>query len=355
MHKPIKYTVTALIIISLLASLYLNYFRIQAEAGNKMVQVLIDYDELSALAHSHGIGLEELAARFKAAGATGVIVRERTLEDFHASGDIALLKGGEAALLQEGNSSLLAGLALKKEHTVIITKDPAVYETIYEDFKAMKKDMSTAQNEGYYLISASITAKEAELMGVGFVYTDLEAIHQGGLVIVPRLRDYSKVSKESLDVMAARLAGMPGLSMVTFNDPAIFGINNTPYLAQKLGELDVPVGMFEFFNQAGLKQLAKQMEKKVIRVHSISETDMARYTEQQAVDRYRLAVAERNIRSVYLRFFGISQPATALERALDYTKMVRQALLEEGYVASEPADLQGIPYSRAVIFLVAWG
>lgn len=363
MTKRIKIIAVAFIVISLLASIYLNYFRYQAEQAYKTVQILIDYDELYSLALSNGLSLEDLASRFRDVGVTGVIARERSLRELQQSGDIVLLKGGEAALVQHLNSGLFAGLADNKGSTYIITKNKAVYETVYTELKTVKKDTSSLQDGELFIISTALTEKEIEKLGVGFIYDDLQAISNGGLTVVPRLRDYAKSSEQSIDKIAENLKKISGLKMVAFNDPAIPGTSNIPYLAQKLKELNIQVGMFEFFNQSGLNTLARQLNKNVVRVHSISETDMLNYNEKQAVERYRLAVAERNIRAVYVRFFGLEQSSTALDRALNYIGDIKAGIQGEGFVIlsesisfiGESTALASIPYSRAVIFLVGLG
>lgn len=363
MLKRIKITAVAFIVISLLASIYLNYFRFQAEQAYKTVQIMIDYDELYSLAISNGISLEELASRFSDAGVSGVVARERTISELQLSGDIVLLKSSEAALLGDYDSELFTGLSDSKQSTYIITKNKAVYETLYNELKAVNKDISFSQDGEYFAISAVLTEKEIEKMGVGFIYKDLQAISDGGLTVIPRLREYAKSSEQSIDNMAEVLKKIPGPAIITFNDPAIPGTSNIPYLAQKLKEQKVSIGMFEFYNQSGFNSLARQLDKNVIRVHSISETDMLKYNEKQAVERYRLAVAERNIRAVYVRFFGLEQSATALDRAINYIGDIKAGIQGEGFVIlsknissiGESMALVSIPYSRAVVFLVGLG
>jgi len=354
LHKKIKFLAVALIAISLLGALYLNYFRIQAEQSYKGVELLVDYDELVSLASSNGLALEEVARSFKEAGATGVMVRERSLHELQEGGHIALFKGAEAKLLQLTNKEF-DGLEYKKDDTYIITENKAVYEQINKELAAINKEYSSSNNDSIYIISVHITEKEIEKVGFGFIYEDLEAMNKGGLDIVPRLREYAKSTEEAIDLMEEKLASIPGLQMVAFNDPAILGAYNIPYTAEKLEKLNVPVGMFEFYNQAGLKQLALQTGKNIVRIHSISENDMANYNERQAIDRYRLAVSERNIRSIYVRLFGLEHPSTAIDRGLNYVNILRDGMIEEGFIVGDTKPLLGIPYSRVIVFVIGLG
>jgi hypothetical protein len=333
----------------------LNYFRLQAEQNYKAVEILVDYDELVSLASSNGLALEELSRRFKEAGATGVVARERTLQELHEGGHIAMFKGAEANLLQLTSSMEFNSLEYKKGDTFIITDNRTVYEMINKELEAINKDFSSENEGNTYIISVHVTEKEIEKLGFGFIYEDLEAMNKGGLDIVPRLREYAKSTEEAIDLMEEKLVRIPSLQMIAFNDPAILGAGNIPYMAEKLEKLDVPVGMFEFYHQAGIKQLALQTGKNIVRVHSISESDMGNYNERQAADRYRLAVSERNIRSLYVRLFGLEHPSTAIDRGLNYMSLLRNGMIEEGFTIGDPEPLASIPYSRIVMFVIGLG
>lgn len=360
MSRRVQYAAVILIVVGLLFSVYVNTFRFAAEQENKTVQVLIDYDELESLAFSQGKSLGELSAQFKEAGATGVIVRERTLDELQRNGDIAILSGGEASLLLKLNAGGVLSLGRiflepRQDYTYIITENKALYETIVQTLGAIGKEFDDSPLGQFYLIAAHFNEKEREKLGLGFTYEDLEDIHRGGLDIVPRFRDYAKANDAAIEALREDLAKMPGLQMITFNDPAIPGTGNIPYLAEKIKEVDVPVGMFEFFNQAGLNTLARQIDKNVIRVHSISETDMANYNETTAAERFRLAVAERNIRALYVRLFGLEHPSTSLERSLNFIKLVNQSIEQEGFSSGSPEPLGSIPYSRIIVLLIGLG
>jgi hypothetical protein len=340
---------------ALLASLYLDYYRFKAEENYKAVEVLVDYHELSALAKAAGLPLGELAARFKEAGATGVVVREATLLELEESGDLVLAKGGEVDVFRQLGKDFLEELPVEKNKTYVFTGNRPVYDAVLENLKAAGKEVKTAQCGGLLAVSAVLNQKEIEKMGVGFPQKDVGAISGSGLAVVPRLREYARSSGEALELTVGALKKIPGLAMVTFNDQVIPWSNNIPLLAERLEELGTPVGTFEFYSQAGLNQLVRTMGKNVVRIHTISETDMARYNERQAVERFRLAVAERNIRALYVRLFGLDQPLPAVDRNLNYLALIKKAVEAEGCRVGQVVNLPGIPYSRAVVFLVGFG
>jgi len=355
MKKHIDKIALALIVVSLLASFFLNYHRLEAENNYRSVEVLIDFNELNALATANDVPLDTLSARFKEAGATGVLMKERTLDELKTDGYIVILKGSELILYQQAAGDLFPGIQPVNQDTYILTYDKSVYETVKTGLEMINKRLGVWQSKEVYLIGVSLTQKELEKLGMGFLPKDLSAVHRGGLSIVPRIRDGSRASEQEIALLAQSLRAMPGLSMISFHDPVIPGSGNIPLLAQELKKLDVPVGMFEFFPQAGLNTLARLLEKNVVRIHAISENDMTRYNEALAIERFNLAAAERNIRTLYVRFFGMDHPAHVLDRALQYVSDIKANLEKEGLVTGQAAPLLGIPYSRLIVFAVGLG
>ncbi|MBZ4654047.1 MAG: hypothetical protein JG781_1386 [Peptococcaceae bacterium] len=353
--KLLNRLAVALIIISLLASLYVDFYRVQAEQGNKTVEILVNYDELLILSMAHQVPLETLAAQFKEAGATGVLMKERTIKDLDRMGRAVLLTGGQLAFQQENNKGLFLGFKPVKEHSYLFIKDKATYESVYQQLSVKTTTVTMARDDEGYLISLPLSPKELENLGVGFIKEDIMALEKGGLSVVPQIRDWVKPTNKSIDVVVESLKEIPNLSLVAFNDRVIPGRDNPGYLAKKISELNVPVGIFEFFPQQGLEQLAVLMNKNAVRIHGIAENEMNKYTEDQALDRFNLAVTERNIRVLFVRFFGIEQPGTALNSAVKFVERVKNNLTKEGFKVGQASQLASVPYSGLLIFLAGLG
>lgn len=353
----IRKAAAAVMVISLLTSFYLNYFRFQAEGNYKSVGIYIDYDELSALARANQVSLEDMARRFKEAGVTGVLVRERILKDLEQYGSIIILTAGSLTLQQEMNKNIFPGFNPVPGNTYILLDNQVDYDYLYRQLAVAKKGVSGLKHGELFLISAPLSQKDLERMGVGFPPRELERIHKGGLAIIPRIRESAKSSVEGMDLLVQTLQDIPGLSLVAFNDAAIPGAtyDNIRYLGQRLADQGIPVGTFEFFPQQGLVNLAYLLDKNVVRVHAIAENELGRYNEPQAVERFRLAVAERNIRALYIRFFGLDQSIQALDRALDYVNLLKTDLEREGFTVGPPSLLAGVPYSVLPMFIVGLG
>lgn len=352
-QKQIKVIAIALIAIGLAVSLVLDFYRIQAEKQYNTVEILVDYDQLKVLADVHQIPLQTVAEKFKEAGATGVVVREKSLSELATRGDILVLKGSELSLQQSINKEFLPGITPAMENTYLIIPNKELSEEINEHLKMKKHKLTNEQYDGLNIISLVLTPQEYEKLGVCFPHEDLQKLKDGGLTIIPRIRTLSKTSEDSLDALAQSVEKIQGISMITFNDEVIPG--NVAYLARKLEGLKVPVGMFEFYPQQGLTSLAQLMGKNAVRIHCLSEGELKKYNESSAIDRFNLAVSERNIRALYIRVFGMEEPESALERGLNFVSRVKENIQREGFNIGIARELPSIPYSRFLILAVGLG
>lgn len=343
-----------LIIVSLLSSLYLDYSRVKAEQSNKNVDIVADYDELLALSKAQNIPLDSLLTRFREAGMSGIGIRERSVKDLSDDGEIMVKTANELRLLRTSNPDFLPGLALQDGFTYLIFGNESEYQYILKQLKVKKNNAVGAKNGELYTIAVHLTTTEYEKLGVGFPPGEFAALQNSNLRVVPRLRDWGKFTPDT-ELFQQTIRQLPNVSLITFNDDVIPAIDNLPGLAQAISTLNVPVGTFEFFNQKGLTQLGYLLAKNVVRVHTISENDMATTTPAAAVDRYRLAVSERNIRVLYVRLFGMKNPDTALEGSLSFIRQVAAGVEAEGYHVNQAVSFTSLPYSRLLLLAIGLG
>ncbi|MDD2401224.1 MAG: DUF5693 family protein [Clostridia bacterium] len=348
--KSIKLIAILFIIAGLVVSLVLNVYRIKVENEYKSVEILVDYEQLKSLSSANDMPLKTIAERFKVSGATGVVVRERNFQSLVSCGDILLLGGKDLAFQQKVDENYFQGFIPKAEKSYIIVADKALFEEIYESLEMKKDNITVDHYKDLNIIGLSLTSMEVANLGVGFSKEDLQEIAEVGLTVIPRLRTWEHADQESIDGLTEYLKDMQGLSMVTFNDVTLPG--DIGYLAHKFTELEVPLGTFEFYSQSGLNNLALLMEKNVVRIHVISENDLKRYDENSALNRFKLAVSERNIRAIYVRMFEMEKPATALEKGAAFVAEVKKGVQEEGFKIEAVKKISSIPYSRYFIFAI---
>lgn len=113
-----------------------------------------------------------------------------------------------------------------------------------------------------------------------------------GLRVVPRT------------VQAAVVAGIYGWDVgpVIFSGDRVGGYpDRLPAVAALMEDLGAPLGLIEFTNQAGASELARLMQYRALRVHSISMDELARLDDAGAAARLARAARERRARVLYVR------------------------------------------------------
>lgn len=349
-----------LILAGLAAALSVDFNRIQLEQANRTTGIMVDYDELSRCAQGRGMTFEEAVRKVHNSGATGIIVRERTLDDLEKTGKIVILQGAELKVNLQGGQfgQEAAGLVIDDSASYILTDETTVYDQILKLLEAKKRHPQTMVIGPYQAIRAELYSGELSLLGVGYPLEELKAAADQGMGVVPRIRNWAPVNEPSIQAEADAVARIPGLAGFGFNDETLPGGDNPnalAYFAQYFDSLKVPLVSFEFYDQTGLNTLAGLMDDQVLRAHSIADNEIKKYNVASAVDRFRLAAAERNIRIIYVRFFGMDQPVAALDTNLELIKQVKSGLSAEGMILGLPGAATPVTTSMALRFCIGLG
>lgn len=178
--------------------------------------------------------------------------------------------------------------------------------------------------------------RTAEL-GLGYDAQAAAIIREAGLGVVARPRSALVTSAESAR-NSLRLAQAVGARIVMFLGTEVVG--NPLCLAATKDGLDanqLKFGWLELSPQLGADKLARLLEGRVVRTHSISEDEMHILTADQAADRYVRAVRERGIRALYVRFLPTAPNGQDLLSAnLAYLEGIANRLRAIGYTVGEP-------------------
>jgi hypothetical protein len=384
----------ALIILALAASLWINAGRLDQERRDKTVGLLVDYDELKRVADAgQEIVFADMLRKARKAGATGLIVRERILADWEAAGDVVVMQGSELELLYRPLSAAapapgvgadsaapdagpaananasgpaaapaagpLGGRTVAPTKTYILTKDPAVYRQIFALLETKRRYPETFALDGYQVIAAQLYSGERAALGLGWPLAQLEEAAAMGFEIIPRLRNWEPVRGENLATVFEWVSKIPNLAGVGFNDAAIPG-GDTPaildLMAEQIRPLERPLISFEFYDQAGLPDLAARLGDQVIRAHAIAENELRKYADfDDAAARFLLAAGERNIRYIYLRFYGLENPVAAVDINMDLIERIGTDLAAAGFQFGRPTGFAAFTVSFPLCLILGAG
>ncbi len=324
-----------LVLVALAAAVFLAMGRARVEQANGTVEIVIDDDDARLVAAASGRSLPEFLAELRAAGAGSLAVRERTVGDLVEDGRLmAVSLGGE---------------------TNLITPDGPLAAVLAPSLAARLPRVRMELGAPPPVIAVQMPTKELSEVPALLMPEEVAAAEAAGLGVVARLRNFAGASAAAVEA-AVDQAESAGAHLVIFDKEEVLGYDGLlEVTAESLAAHDLLFGFVEMAPQRGEEALAQALPRRVVRVHSISETDMLRIVPAVAVPRYARAVQERNVRVVYVRLMGRAQ-AEAAASNVRYVGEIADAIRAKGFELGRAAPFsapKGWPprWPRAVVAL----
>lgn len=367
--KNITIIAYILIGLALILSFYLVVQRVNIEKEYNQVEIILNLTEVQSLANANNLSFNEMLVKLKENGATGILAKEISLGDLARVKKVEFFQGEEIKLAPY-YEKVSKKISLSDANIFIAILDKNHAEQIIEHLGEKLSNIEIYNGEVPVMVvpvnlpnsdkEKELIYEELKAVGVGYDKETLDAIAGAGLKLIPQIRDWPNPTKESLKFMAREVKEIPNLSFLLFNDKQVPGYPDKMGVWLKefknaAGEIYTPVGMVEFFNQKGVAQFATLMNKELVRVHSIANNDMINYTPKSAIERFELAVSERNIRSLFVRFFNMKEPGMSLEKNLNFLGDLKATLEKEGFQIGQAQQFKSPTYSRVIIGFIGLG
>lgn len=291
--------------------------RWQDEAAHTSVAIVADLAEIRQLAAYANRPEAEVLHALREAGLTAVAIEEPLLDDLLKAGDLQLAVSGDAVLVHDPATPAAAATLNRLQARFGTGPLPAGEVRLALPYAALAQ------------------------LGAGLSPADFDLPRQLGLGTIARLRNSPAVTDAWLTAQL-QVASQAGAEAVIFSGDSVLGYRElTADVAQRLAELKLPWGRVEFAKQKGEASLADKLlspdlAQSYLRVHSITEGEMAKTTPGVAIERYRRAAAERNIRVCFARLFLDPAP-DPLSRNRDFLKAISSAIQSAG-LTTGPAD-----------------
>ncbi len=303
-----------LIVLALAAAVFLAIGRARIEAANRTVEIIIDVDDACLVASASGKTLPEFLLHLQDAGASALAVREWTVGDLAAEGRLMAmsLRGETSLITPDGSLAALLVIALSArlpQTEIQMAAPPPVV--------AVRMGGSDLAEVPALLPLEHVAAAEAV-----------------GLGVVARLKNWPGATAAGVEAAVADAAAA-GAHLIIFDKEEILGYDGLVHTtAQAMRENDLLFGRVEMAGQRGDGALAGRLFDRVVRVHSISESDMLTMTPAVGVPRYARAAEERNIRALYVRLITRAIPDAAA-RNTEYVKAIAKAVRADGFDLGE--------------------
>ncbi|MGI9861409.1 DUF5693 family protein [Moorella naiadis] len=339
------------VIIATLASGIVLTNRVRLEEANKTVTLAVDFQQVQKLAQWSGLNSREVLDRLQQEGVNAVLFKEQTIDDLQPR---AWVEGGSQAAL----TLPALGREVRPEYTYILTRERELAKRL----ELQLENKITGQVQ--VLAAGDVTAlgvplavQELREVGLGFPARDMATVKELGMFVVPQVKQWYGANPATLAATLRPLMDYrDSIAALLFNDKTLPGYPRyLSNLAAQVEQLGVPLGLIEFSPQQGLNQLALLLDKKAIRVHSISAGEMDAMTPAAALERLDLAARERDVRLLIARFKFNPGSASWLQDNLQYVGDVSKMLAADGLAIGRARPFAPFPYSRLWVLLIGFG
>jgi len=329
------------ILISLIFSLVAIDERINLEAKDNGIEIVLDSQDFQDLAFQEGIPFTDLLRQLKDAGATTLSIPLLTWSDLEDLGYVGIFSHRELGrLILSGNTDpLISALYNQGSNldTYVIIKpgyDLSDAVDILKGLIGYSRIEFFKYNSNNVLI-VKTTPGTLRSLPTGIINRPLVEVAKGlgyRLVFRPINTPYLKPG------MISKLLGSISsyrdiTSALIFQGTEVLGYpNNLEDMISYVRDNRVNIGITEFGNQKGTDKIAIHLLGNVARVHSILSGEMSKLTPNEIIDRVVRAVRERNIRFIYLRpiFKNISEKSL-LDENLEIISLVKNRLEDNGF------------------------
>lgn len=337
----------AVIILGLIASLAIDVQRYHVEQANKSIELIMDYEDLVALAEKEGLPPEKVLAQAKEAGITSLAVYETTFKKLNVNGKAAAVNGSvllanyqNGAISDPGWRQLIESGQIKGTNVYVTGHNQQTFQEVHEDLvRRLGQDrVRELTISGQRVLEVKANYEEFEKMDLGMPTDEMQAVNDAGFYVVARPTNYRQCTKDDIDAFFDRLDGYQVSAIVASGSQTLGAPDESQYMAQQMRQRGLTLGMIEgvtqlkFFPQDGMLDIAKANDYQSARLYSIPKDEQKKMKVNEAIDRWGTTDDERNIRFNLLKTFEKPAPdMTLLETNMSYVAGVKNKLEAQGF------------------------
>lgn len=319
--------------LSLVLALASLSYRWRVEAGNKAVALAMDSQSVRDAAGS--VPLAQAFAKLKLDGLGAVVLQEQSVGDLIAEGDLTMPRPG------------------------VLVGDPATFARFAPFYEAR---FGTRFQPGTTALRlGNVSLAQVGALTAGLDPQEAQAARDAGLVVIARHGNRPGTNEPLIRAVLRSSRELGATVFLPFGDQALGARDLLEVTAEALRSEGFDYATPEFAKIAGDAALAKELEDRLIRLHSIQAGEVDRTPPSEVVERFARAFRERNQRILLLRPMSAAQaaPMSSLSETL---RVVRRGVEKEGGVlrAPRPFDEPGVPTAlilalgAAVGAMVVW-
>ena len=292
--KDKKLWIFALVVltVAIAASAVIWGERLKVESAYKDVQVAVNIDDMESLANAKNLSMAKMAEELQTRGVSVVLFKEKSVSDLERMGKIEMALGANVKNLSY-SAQLPKDLDVRDTDMYLVILDKSWEEQIVKNLEEKVAGVTYYPGEiSVAVIPAMLPSSALELstlsneigdIGLGWDQAQIKETAELGFGIMPQVRSWSNATDESLKYVTAEIKQMPNLYAFLFNDKEIIGYQGAQsvrvlatLLEDEGGNPIAPVATIEFNDQKGINQLGQLLNKEVVRLHTISNSEMSK-------------------------------------------------------------------------------
>ncbi|HEX3369857.1 MAG TPA: DUF5693 family protein, partial [Candidatus Cybelea sp.] len=348
LYTPRTRYAAVVLLVALLASLAVAFFRVRTESHARRVELAMDFTDLDALARAYDYNPAAFLIALRRAGLTSLALTEELGSNVGNNGKAYATTG--AALVNQArlapiSDPLLARLVANRRiddgAIYLIVSDPSTYHRYLSQLSLhfSRNSVRVLRATRPWLIEVRTQVDYFNAVALGIPTGQIELAHRLALLVVPRFQNDERFKAPQIDALFNDVLRYdPKVSTVIF-----FGLGNA--VAGYPDHLEDTAATFKrhIFNfgsietydpsqvQKGSETLARLIPGRTVRVQAIAKTELDKLKLDEVVARYVLGVRERNVRVVYLRPWAHQDGSLSIEATnVEMVKRIADELRADG-------------------------
>lgn len=362
MKKQIKILIYIIMAISLAACTFVGVRRVQTENSYKDVEIAMRYSDILRISIEGEVPLEEVLTYLKQQGVTTILAKEMTVASA-AEKDYNTFKGLGEITLVEGYILKFyypEAIDIKPDSRYIVTENAAVAEMIYNAYKAKGMELDDVKLGSTYFLEIGEYSSALTTTGIGFDTDNLNLAASLGFTISPQVKNWDdttpEVMAEGTQYLISEIEALDNLGAIYFADakvPAVTTESFPEFLEDKqLGFIEFSSNKQEGFNTLAKKTSDYGKDYKVVRLHTLEDAKLSSFTVSDLMERYELALTERNIRVFLFKLPGNLDLKTDVEYLESAVTTFKNMAEEAGYIITNQVPDYNLPAIPVVVFIL---
>ncbi|MGA8324962.1 MAG: DUF5693 family protein [Candidatus Cybelea sp.] len=337
------------LIVALVASLAVAFFRLRVEGEARRVELAMDFTDFDAMARSFDYNTPAFLVALRRAGLTSLALTEELGANV-GNNEKAFATTGAALINQARlgpiSDPLLARLVrtgqIRPGAVYLLVSDPSTYDRYLTQLRLhfMPRSVGVLRATRPWLIEVRTQIDFFNTTALGIPTDQVELARRLALLVVPRFQNDERLAFPQINALFNDVLRYdPKVSTVIF-----FGLTN-----QVLGYPDhlqdtanvfklhrFNFGSIETYDpsqvQKGSDTLARLIPGRTVRVQAIAKGELDKLRLDEVIERYVLGVRERNIRVVYLRPWPHQDGTLSVEATnVEMVKQIADELRANGF------------------------